>query len=339
MADTTIEWTDKTWNPVRGCERVSEGCRNCYAEVMAARFSDPGLWGHGIAQWVIRPGGIREARWTGKIVPVPDKLPEPMTWRAPARVFVNSTSDLFHKDVPRRFIDKVFAVMALTPQHTYQILTKRPEVMKDYMNLWQDGSARVHHVFSAVHDLLVKRAGKRGWSSQDPEFARAKEAVRVWPLPNVWLGVSAEDQKTFDDRVEHLGQVPAAVRFVSAEPLLGYIDVGNAFDDADEISPYQPINWVIAGLESGPNARQGNIDHVRHLVRQCRRAGKAVFVKQLGADPIWNGMSIPGESDPWPAGTLKEDRGEGYFHIRLKSRKGGDMAEWPEDLQVREFPA
>src|SRR5258708_18296902 len=124
---TSIEWTDATWNPVRGCERVSEGCRKCYAEVLAARFSTPGMWGEGLARWVTRPDGSREARWTGKIVEAEQMLDAPTHWKTPRRVFVNSMSDLFHKGVSDDYIARVFAVMADCPQHTFQILTKRPQ--------------------------------------------------------------------------------------------------------------------------------------------------------------------------------------------------------------------
>lgn len=243
MADRTgITWTNATWNPVRGCERVSDGCRNCYAEVLAARHSYEGGWGHEIAKYVKRPDGTMEARWTG-VIEVPNHaMKTPLKWREPRRVFVNSMSDLFHDRVPFSVVDNVFDVIERCPQHTFQILTKRPTRMLVY----------------------EQRAANLGRPM----------------LPNVWRGVSAEDQETFDERVEILCEVPSAVRFVSAEPLLGWIDVGNAFDDAPDDSKYRPLDWVIVGAESGSNYRPMDIDAARWLIEQCKLANKPVFVKQ-----------------------------------------------------------
>jgi protein gp37 len=241
---SNIGWTNATWNPVRGCERVSEGCRNCYAEELAARHSYEGGWGSQVAEWVTRPGGKREARWTGVIETIDRALKVPLTWREPRRVFVNSMSDLFHDRVPFNFVDKVYAVMAQTPRHTYQILTKRPVRMLEYLK----------HRDAKGQDMLL----------------------------NVWHGVSAEDQRTFDERVEILGRCPTAIRFVSAEPLLGWIDVGNAFDNAPDDSDYQPIDWLIVGGESGQDFRPMDMDAARWLIRQCELSEPKVpvFVKQ-----------------------------------------------------------
>ena len=184
-ATSKIEWTDATWNPVRGCTRVSPGCGGpgdqggCYAERMAARFSKPGQWGHGYAEMV---GG--KPRWTGKVGLAPiDTIEAPLHWMTPRRIFVNSTSDLFHESILDEWIDRMFAIMALCPQHTFQVLTKRPERMRRFGSL---------------------------------------SAAR--PLPNVWLGVSAERQQEADERIPLLLETPAAVRFVSTEPLLGPVD-------------------------------------------------------------------------------------------------------------------
>ena len=250
MADTTkIEWSDSTWNPIGGCTRVSEGCRNCYAEIMAARFSDPGQWGHGLARRVTLPDGTTDHRWTGKMVLHDHRLDQPLRWKKPRRIFVNSTSDLFHENVPDEWIDRVFAVMALAPQHTFQVLTKRPARARDYM-------------------LAVGRC--RSWLYESPPVA-ANPSVR-WrmPLPNVWLGTSVEDQATADARIPHLLATPAAVRFLSCEPLLG---------------PVTPdltrIHWVIVGGESGPGARPMHPDWARGLRDQCEVAGVAFFMKQM----------------------------------------------------------
>jgi protein gp37 len=168
---------------VRGCTRVSEGCRNCYAERQAARFSDPGQYAHGFVERT--PSG---PRWTGKVELIESKLAEPLSWRKPRRVFVNSMSDLFHEGLPDEAIDRIFAIMAVTPQHTYQVLTKRPERMREYMREW-------------------------------------RSRRKAFPLQNVWAGVSCEDQVTADDRMNALADTPASVRFLSMEPLLGPISM------------------------------------------------------------------------------------------------------------------
>ena len=193
MADgSPIEWTDASWNPVRGCERVSEGCRNCYAEVLAARFSGKGFWGEGLAKWVTRPDGTREARWTGKIVPREEMLELPLRWKTPRRVFVNSMSDLFHERVPADFIARVLDVAYRCQQHTFQILTKRPSRMAEFL------------------------AGSSGQGLANAEFFR-----------NVWFGFSAEDQATWNERAAAVDDLTAHGfnTWASCEPLLGEISI------------------------------------------------------------------------------------------------------------------
>ena len=263
---SNIAWTNASWNPIRGCERVSEGCRNCYAEVFAARHSYDGGWGHELAEYVKRPGGKMEARWTGKIETSARHLENPLRWRDPRMIFVNSMSDLFHDRVPMDFLDKCFAVMAMSSRHTFQILTKRPRRMLDYLTR-KDITDRIGH---AEHEMAG--TGKRTAILVDSYCGPAHRGA-AWPLPNVWLGVSAEDQDTFDARVEILSQVLAAVRFVSCEPLLGEIDTGNALDP-------DGLNWVICGGESGPNRREMDMDHARDLIRQCQLSDIPIFVKQ-----------------------------------------------------------
>jgi protein gp37 len=306
-AKTSIEWTEKTWNPVRGCSRISPGCENCYAEEIAGRFSKPGLAFEGFAT---REGG--RGRWTRKVALVDDALSAPMTWREPSRVFVNSMSDLFHESLSDVEIALVFAVMAKCPQHTFQVLTKRADRMRAWFERIEGG----------------------------------REGEGPWPLPNVWLGVSVEDQKRADERIPHLLQTPAAVRFLSCEPLLGDVDItlgvapsdaccGNAEScpDRSGACPYNGprdangdltrIDWVVVGGESGHDARAFHVEWARSIVEQCRDANVAVFVKQLGAKPI-----RPPDGSP-------DDNGD---IITLRSKKGGDPSEWPEDLRVREFP-
>ena len=258
-SDTNIAWTEKSWNPTRGCERVSPGCKKCYAEIMAARHSYPGGWGEHLAKWVTRPDGTREARWTGVMQMVPGLLDWPLRRRKPSRIFVNSTSDLFHKDVPADFIGEVFGVMKRCPQHTFQILTKRPERMLMMMS---------------------------NLASHGPDY----------PLRNVHLGVSVEDQDTADERIPLLRQTPAAVRWISAEPLLGAVDVDaflrcrgcgyTARDKSEQMdhhlcrAPTEALDWVVIGGESGSDPRPMDMEHARDLIAQCKAAGVPVFVKQ-----------------------------------------------------------
>lgn len=275
-ANTTIEWTDVTWNPLRGCSKVSEGCRNCYAEKMAARFSGPG-----------QPfeGTITDGRWNGQIRLVSEALDQPLHWRKPRRIFVNSMSDLFHPNVPESYIGSIWDVMARTPQHTYQILTKRPERMLEILSEWA--------------------ADGWYWRRDDGLWCGPLEG----PLPNVWLGVSVENQRAADERIPMLLQTPAAVRFLSCEPLLGPVDLtriapmdsenreGAIAGDAlagglwekkghaerwHQIQKGPAIDWIVVGGESGPNARPMHPEWVRSIRDQCQAAGVPFFFKQWG---------------------------------------------------------
>lgn len=294
MADQTkggIAWTEQTWNPIRGCSRVSEGCRHCYAETVAHRFSGKGQPYEGLT--------TADGKWNGVIKTVPEHLMDPLRWKRPRMVFVNSMSDLFHESLPTSAIDDVFRVMLAAPQHTFQVLTKRAVRMAAYMNV----------------------------------------AERV--PPNVWLGVSVEDQETADTRIPFLLQTPAAVRWVSYEPALGPVDftpylnqhgrcptcgpVSRVDEDgccvscgADAIS--YGLDWIVVGGESGTGAREFDVEWARAVIRQGKRFKRcAVFVKQLGATPKHYAIG--------DIGTLQ-----------LTNRKGGDTNEWPDDLRVREYP-
>jgi protein gp37 len=223
MADkSSIEWTDATWNPVRGCTRVSPGCGGpgkhggCYAELMAARFSEPGQWGHGFATRV-----AGEARWTGHVALIEEQLLLPMRWKKPRKIFVNSTSDLFHEKLPDEAIDRIFAVMALCPQHTFQILTKRPERMRAWFASEPWAATRVAH---AMMDLAPIGETLQNAIIFEPGNA-SRMRPEIWPLPNVWLGTSVEDQKRADERIRDLLATSAAVRFLSCEPLLGPLNL------------------------------------------------------------------------------------------------------------------
>lgn len=295
---TSIEWTDETWNPVRGCTRVSEGCRNCYAEIMAARFSDPGQWGEGLADRVTLPNGAKDHRWTGVVEMAPQHvLEKPFSWRKPRMVFVNSTSDLFHESLSFEDIDKVFAVMALTPRHTYQVLTKRPDRMREYT---KRRTARARHP-AMGYAALMSMTGR--WNTPALNLLE-------WPLQHVWMGVSVEDQATADARIPHLLGASAAIRFISAEPLLGPVcldelqrraDIpGDEYsalhcdvDVADDDWGGATLDWVIVGGESGPGARPMHPDWARSLRDQCQAAGVPFFFKQWGAWLPWEWGTSP----------------------------------------------
>jgi len=220
--NTGIEWTDKTWNPTTGCDKVSSGCMNCYAEAITERFT------HNF------PNGF-------KLTLHQDRIDQPRHWRKPSRIFVNSMSDLFHDEVPLEFLHKVFQVMHETPQHIYQILTKR-------------------------HERLAQLADSLKWS------------------PNIWMGVSVESQK-YVNRIDALRNTPAAVKFLSCEPLLGALklDLTN-------------IDWVIVGGESGRNHRPIKQKWVEDILKQCQYEEVAFFFKQWGGiTPKSGGKLLNGE--------------------------------------------
>lgn len=331
---TGIEWTEATWNPITGCTRVSAGCDHCYAATMTHRLEGMGKEKYAGLTVLNRAG---DRHFNGKIQLHDDALLIPLKWRKARRVFVNSMSDLFHRDVPFDFIDKVFAVMALCPQHKFQILTKRPERMAEYlspiMGVWSmdrlEAAAR-----SVGHTFFFGDGPSRRWVG------------RMMPFKNVWLGSSCENQQTANERIPHLLRCPAAVRFLSCEPLLGPIDLRSVPNTSDPMpgcpngAPSRRIDWVIVGGESGKGARPCNVDWIRSLVEQCQAAGVPCFVKQLGGNVRWSGVQGgygDGVSNIWPDGTLEIDVNYGW-RMQLKSHKGGDINEWPEDLRVRQFP-
>lgn len=342
VAETSIEWTHRTWNPVRGCSRVSEGCRHCYAERMASRFAAPGKTFHGFAKASGTSG------WTGRVELIYDKLREPRSIRKPQRIFVNSMSDLFHERLTDDQIDEVFVAMASAPWHTFQVLTKRASRMLEYFEHTASGSPR----HAIVSETLKRRFGR----------------YCEWPLKHVWLGVSVEDQRSAIERVPSLLRAPAATRFISAEPLLGPLALllsewGHCYHSGasgrDHLSSHREcashLDLVIVGGESGPGARPFDVAWARAIVRQCREAGIACFVKQCGSNVRTRNDSLSTEHNPdvptdWPEpeggwGRIDENLDgyrDGYqgapIRIYLKDRKGGDPAEWPEDLRVRQFP-
>jgi protein gp37 len=289
MGDNSkIEWTDASWNPIVGCSIVSPGCTNCYAMRLAERISRMTEGSTGLAG----PYGELTKRvngkpvWTGALRLIEPRLSDPLRWKRPRMIFVNSMSDLFHEDCPDEWILDALTVMAIARQHTFQVLTKRAKRMRDFMS----------------NPDLLQEIMVNWWS-----FDGGMRGVDAWPLPNVWLGVSTEDQKRADERIPPLLETPAAVRFVSAEPLLGPLDLQSRFgtvlsqvgdviiDDAGEwtFTDTEPprilrgLDWVIAGGESGPNARPMHPDWARSLRDQCAVAGVPFFFKQWGEWEAW----------------------------------------------------
>lgn len=263
MGASSIEWTDATWNPVRGCTKISPGCKHCYAETFAERWR--GIAGHPYERGF-------DPRF------VPDQLGAPLRWRNPRRVFVNSMSDLFHDAFTNEQIAAVFGVMAACPRHTFQVLTKRAERMRRWFE-WLS-HAHATHVEPAQAVYCVDHAQRA-----TPRMPSVNGFALRWPLPNVWLGVSAEDQRRADERIPHLLACPAAVRFVSVEPCLGPVDVSiylaRGVIEAKPGDPdYDALNWVICGAESGNGARPMHEDWVRSLRDQCAAAGVKFFFKQ-----------------------------------------------------------
>jgi protein gp37 len=337
---TGIEWTDTTWNPVRGCSRVSAGCQHCYAERQAIRQIKSGYAGliqrtsHGPA-------------WTGQVRFMSELLDAPLRWTKPRRVFVNSMSDLFHERVLTEDLASVFAYMARAHWHTFQVLTKRPAQMQamltseDFLDVYR---SMEHAAQEDAEEILGRRA-------QFSVFDRRLQDLRArdysLPLPNVWLGVSVEDQATANERIPLLLQTPAAVRFVSYEPALGPVDFARiAMRCGGTVVPaLSGIALIIVGGESGPGARPCDVAWIRSTVEQCEAARVACFVKQLGHKPRgWCVNRLRNEQDSYEDGMCDfQEAHEGEAHCGdrcawLRDRKGADPAEWPADLRVRDMP-
>lgn len=302
MAETSlIEWTDATWNPVTGCSVVSPGCANCYAMRLA---------GTRLKHHPSREGLTTDSKagpvWNGQVRLNEAWLTQPLGWKRGRRIFVCAHGDLFHEAVPDAWIDRVFAVMALAPQHTFQVLTKRAERMRAYLSEVDQeredavGEA-VKVVASMMHPHDQGAAEKLDWSAP---VGGCKPMI---PLPNVWLGVSAERQQEAEERIPHLLETSAAIRFLSAEPLLGPLNLnrlhghrdiegggdehwwesclnGKPFNTwAERDVPAPKLDWVIAGGESGPGARPMHPDWARQIRDDCGAADVPFFFKQWGA--------------------------------------------------------
>jgi protein gp37 len=261
MADgTKIEWTDATWNPITGCSIVSAGCTHCYAMKLAGTRMQHHHSRAGLTT-MTKAGPV----WNGEVRLNDRWLTQPLSWARPREIFVNAHGDTFHENAPDEWIDLIFAVALLTPQHRLQILTKRSARMNDYLARFESRS----EAFGKALARIVKAAGKPKESGM--------EAIEdmVWPLPNVWLGVSVENQAAADERVPDLVASPAAVRWISAEPLLGPVDL-RAWLPA--------LDWGVVGGESdkGPRARPMHPNWARGLRDQFADAGKPFLFKQWG---------------------------------------------------------
>ena len=344
MSDKTdIAWTESTWNPVTGCTKVSAGCKNCYAE----------------RDWARLAANPKAADYFGRpftdVKTHPHRMDQPLRWRRPRRIFVNSMSDLFHESVPDAVIDEVFAVMLLAPHHTFQVLTKRPGRMVAYFQA-KDLYQRV----LAAANGMRKAHPKAGLDNIPIDNPASRFA------PHIWWGVSVEDQESALARIPLLLSIPVAVHWVSAEPLLGPLDLTpwlhsdhdigariladiRAHTNREAVSleaplhlftdegtpsvvsgtsggtqraPFAKIDWVVVGGESGPRVRVFCADWARTLIKDCRAANVPVFIKQMGA--FWS---------------KRHTRfNDGSFPVRPTHRAGADPQEWPADLQVREYP-
>lgn len=304
MGVTSISWTERSVNPIRArmnghvghhCEKLSAGCANCYSSRLQSRFKMP---------------EFRADQRQGVEVFFDDaRLREVLTRRKPTKWFWCDMTDLFGDWVEEAWIDKVFAVCALTPQHTHQILTKRPERMRAYLTTIRDDDRDVQRWCNAAVEL-----------TGSPCAAHVEDAG--WPLPNVWLGVSGEDQDTVKKRTHVLLETPAAVRFLSLEPMLSEVDLHagellcKTWRRGLTVGRY--LDLVIVGGESGPKARPCRIEWLLQVIEQCRETETACWLKQLGSYPIWAGAALT---------PIAPARG-----------KCADPAEWPEPMRVQQFP-
>lgn len=328
---TSISWIDTTWNPLRGCSRVSSGCEHCYAESQAGRFSGPGQPYEGLVRKTSQGW-----KWTGDVKIIEKDLEVPLHWKNPRRIFVNSMSDLFHERVTDQWLLMIFDVMRRCPRHTFQILTKRPERMANICQRLRFDPDYLDR--RPRHLSLQYRTPGNGvmWlaDSADGPGYRLMGGKGCTGMTWVWMGVSCENQATADERIPWLLQTPAAVHFLSCEPLIESTDLrewlhGEHRDagecekwiqgDFVDFCAHTPLHWIIVGGESGSKARPCNMAWIRSIVQQCQQAQVPCFVKQLGA---------------WPYS--KEDRED---HFLLRNRKGADPSEWPNDLQVQQFPS
>ena len=337
---TAIEWTDVSANPLRAvtrdgttgwaCVKVSSGCANCYAESVNKRF------GTG------RPftaEGMRDVRVVldeQRIIRMGTAAIRP-PYRSPdgrPKCFIGDMTDIFGEWVDDNTLDCLFATFALRPDIDFQILTKRPERMAEYL-------------LSTAPPMVDERSWKKAACMDGERFTRTYrsqlDAIGRWPLLNVWLGTSVEDQRAADERIPHLLRCPAAVRFLSVEPLLGLIEFSDVTGRSDAVAQLgkrslDGIDWVIVGGESGQKARECNVESIRSVVRQCKVAGVRCFVKQLGSRPMERCVACDGMGVDRADRECRRCDGQELQLMDLADPKGGDPSQWPEDLRVRQWP-
>jgi protein gp37 len=359
---TSIEWTKPpgyrggTWNPTIGCRRVSTGCEHCYAEQMARRIVAMGGPAAERYRQVVKfdEAGRPRATWNGRFLELPAALSLPLATSAPTCWFVDSMSDLFGEGISDAFIMQVWMTMARAGHHLFLILTKRPERMATWVQRWADveedcdpvmarGPAAVRAAHTSGRALMFAEVldgmGAPPAGCAFPTYDWM-EGPRWMPtvLANVWLGTSVEDQPRANERIPHLLRVPAAVRFLSVEPMLGPVNLhpwlcGGCGDDLFCSPRADGISWVIVGGESGHGARPFDLSWARSIVDLCKAAGCACFVKQLGANPRPDCRDLTDRGEP-----STRSIGDSRHLLAMRDRKGGAIAEWPEDLRVRQFP-
>jgi protein gp37 len=307
MGKTSIEWTDASWNPIVGCSEVSPGCANCYAARLAAtRLREIPAY-KGLGKWEVSQNMktsvlTKKSRWTGEVRFHPERIEEPLHWRKPRKIFVCDMGDLFHEGVTDEQIANVFWTMASCRQHTFQVLTKRAERMSQFLSSKEN----------------VRSALEERW---DPS---------IWPLPNVWLGVSVENHHFADERIPLLLDTPAAVRWISCEPLLGPVNIRHFLRTVSTAYGHlPPLDWVVCSGESGSNARPMHPNWARSLRDQCQAAGVPFFFKQ------WGEWAPLGQIDSTRT-FVGHNMGDGQMMLRYGKKLAGrllDGREW------NEFPA
>jgi protein gp37 len=368
-----IQWTGRTWQVTSGCKEWSPGCLNCYARRDARRMgANPN---EKVRKRYAGLVVVKNERlvWSGEVRELPEQLAVPLRWSEPQTVFVNSLSDLAQEGVSFEFIAAVFGVMAMCSRHSFQVLTKRPDRLRAWFE-WltekvQTGDEIAYCVETAC-ELIAAHAEDIDTTMR--LIGRHAPVLNAkWPLANVSVGTSVEDQKRADERVPELLRTPARVRYLSVEPILGAIQFkaewlkGQFCGCPEETHDYTGggdrcfaewsprLDLVIVGGESGPEARPDNVAWIRGVVEQCVAAGTKAFVKQLGAVVIDRNdvgfeaeLVEPPDPEAWPTPVRVEENldgtRDGYqgapVRVHLRDKKGGDMSEWPAGLRVRELP-
>ena len=332
MSDTTkIEWVDASFSPWIGCTKVSPGCAHCYAETLDARklWSKETHWGKGVPRRPVSEAKWREPlAWNRKADPANRDILNP----TPVQTVFPSICDWLDNEVPIEWLARFLKLIHDTPHLRWLLLTKRPE-------LWNDRLvATMAHVDKEWLSGHCARSPLGEWIGRWIEAMVPQRGMASFPK-NVWIGTSVENQKYADIRIPQLLAIPAVKRFLSVEPMLGPVNLGLLGTLPKTTHPnyttaHTELHWVIFGGESGPGASPCNNQWIRDGVRQCREAGIAPFVKQLGAFCVTDEAT----PDAWPPGTELEAGCPQYSLVKLKHPKGGDMSEWPEDLRVREIP-